>query len=372
MTGLNQESSDSQATQFLRLKDFDYIELYVGNALQAAHFYRTAFGLCPVAYAGLETGTRDRQSVVVGQHKIKLVLTSALEANGQIAEHVKLHGDGVKDIALKVPDAARAFEETVKRGARPVMEPTVLEDAGGRAVKATIGTCGDAVHSFIERDGYTGTFLPGYQTIKNSPFPISTGLRAVDHLAFNVEQGRLDQWVEFYKQVLGFHEFQCEDISTQYSAMNVRVIQNSTNQIKFSMVAPAAGSRRSQIEEFLMYYHGPGIQHFALSSDNIIKTVRAVRTNGIEFTRTPDTYYHMLESRIGKIKEDLAALAELKILADRDEWGYLLQIFTRPLQSRPTLFLEIIQRKGARGFGNGNIKALFEAVEREQEMRGNL
>ena len=371
MTTPNQESSDSP-TQFLRLKDFDYIELHVGNALQAAHFYRTAFGLCPVAYAGLETGARDRQSVVVGQQKIRLVLTSALDSDGQIAEHVKLHGDGVKDIALRVSDATQAFNETVKRGAKPVMEPTVLQDAGGRAVKASIGACGDTVHSFIERDAYAGAFLPGYQTIENSSLQVSTGLRTVDHVAFNVEYGRLDQWVEFYKQVLGFHEFQCEDVSTQNSAMNVKVIQDTTNRIKFSMVAPAGGRRRSQIEEFLMYYHGPGVQHFALSSDNIIKTVRTIRTNGVEFTRTPDTYYHLLESRIGKIKEDLAALEELKILADRDEWGYLLQIFTKPLQSRPTVFLEIIQRKGARGFGGGNIKALFEAVEREQELRGNL
>ena len=354
------------------VKGFDYIELYVGNAWQAMHFYRTVFGFTPVAYAGLDTGVRDRVSFVIRQGKINLVLTSAVDIDSPIAEHVRVHGDGVKDIAFRVNDAGRAFDETVRRGARPVLGPTVVEGPEGRIVKATIGAWGDTVHTFVQRGPYDGPFFPGFRPMKSAPAAGRYGLAAIDHVAVSVEQGRLDYWVDFYKRVLNFHQSHQEDISTEYSAMNSKVVENETGKIKFPMQEPAAGKRKSQIEEYLSFYGGPGAQHIALLTSNIVETVRALRANGVEFLRIPQTYYEALEGRVGRLPEDMATLRELNILVDRDESGYLLQVFSRPLQSRPTLFMEVIQRKGARGFGGGNIRALFEAVEREQAARGTL
>ncbi|PLS81398.1 MAG: 4-hydroxyphenylpyruvate dioxygenase [Chloroflexi bacterium] len=375
MTMTEREVTRSQEGDFLQLKGIDYVEFYVGNARQAAHYFRTAFGFKPLAYAGLETGIRDRTSFVVEQRNIRFVLTGALEPDGDVAEHVRLHGDGVKDIAFLVDDAAQAFRETVKRGAQPVLEPTVIQGQKGHVVKATIAAYGDTVHSFIQRDGYQGTFFPKFHAIKNPPPTMPTGLAAIDHIVGNVELGRMDEWVDFYNQVLGFRQlqhFSDEDISTEYSALMSKVVQNGTGRIKFPINEPAEGKRKSQIDEYLQYYRGPGAQHIALITDDIIGTVRALRGNGVDFLRTPDTYYEMLNERVGMIDEDMDALRELNILVDRDDEGYLLQIFTKPLQDRPTVFFEIIQRKGARGFGAGNFKALFEAIEREQELRGNL
>ncbi len=360
---------------FLQLNGIDYIELYVGNARQAAHFYRTAFGFTPVAYAGLETGVRDRTSYVLQQRTIRLVVTAPLGPEGEIAEHVRLHGDGVKDIAFAVDDARLAFATAVSRGARPVAEPAVLEGQKGFIVRATIGIYGDTVHSFVERRNYHGTFAPRYHAIKEPPPVVPTGLAAVDHVVGNVELGAMDRWVDFYNQVLGFRQllhFSDDDISTEYSALMSKVVANGTGRIKFPINEPAVGRRKSQVEEYLDYYHGPGVQHVALITDDILGTVRQLRANGVQFLRTPATYYDALEERVGTIDEDVDALRECGILVDRDDEGYLLQIFTRPLQDRPTLFFEIIQRKGARGFGAGNFKALFEAIEREQAARGNL
>jgi 4-hydroxyphenylpyruvate dioxygenase len=354
------------------VKGFDYIELYVGNAWQAMHFYRTVFGFTPVAYAGLDTGVRDRVSFVVQQGKINLVLTSAVSADGPIAEHVRVHGDGVKDIAFRVNDAERAFADTVRLGARAVHEPTVVEGPEGRIVKATIAAWGDTVHTFVQRGSYDGPFFPGYKPMKRSLPGGRYGLAAIDHVAVSVEKGRLDYWADFYKRVLNFRQSHQEDISTEYSAMNSKVVENESGKIKFPMQEPADGKRKSQIEEYLSFYGGAGVQHIALLSGNIVETVRGLRADGVEFLNIPSAYYEALEGRVGRLPEELSTLRELNILVDRDESGYLLQVFTRPLQSRPTLFMEIIQRKGARGFGAGNIRALFEAVEREQAARGTL
>ena len=356
----------------MQLNGIDYIEFYVGNATQAAHFYRTTFGFTPVAYAALETGEREQMSVVIQQHKIRLLLTSALSPDSAIAEHVKLHGDSIKDIAFSVDDATYAFEETVKRGAKAVMNPTTFKENGGCVVKATIAAFGDTVHSFIERRAVDSSCLPNCQVIKNPLPTIVTGLTDIDHVAVCVEAGEADRWIDFYQDVLEFRQSHREDIVTDSSAMNSKVVQNSTGQVKFPIMEPAAGKRESQIQEYLRFHHGPGAQHIALLSGNIIDTVRYLRDNGIDFLCTPVTYYDMLEDRVGRIVEDHQALQELNVLVDRDEWGYLMQIFTKPLQGRPTAFFEIIQRKGARGFGSGNIKALFEAIEREQLLRGNL
>lgn len=356
----------------LQFKAIDHVEFYVGNARQATHFYRTAFGFKPVAFAGLETGVRDRVSFIVEQNNIRLVLTSALGPDGPIAEHVKLHGDGVKDIALAVDDAVGAFDEAVRRGARPIMEPTVLEDDERHIVKATIAAYGDTVHSFIQRSANDGGLLPGYQPVKIDLPATSTGLASIDHVAISVEAGKLDYWIDFYNDVLGFRQSHQENIFTEYSAMNSKVVQNSTSLIKFPIMEPADGKRKSQIDEYLHSHCGPGAQHIAVLSSDIVKTVKALRDNGIEFLATPRTYYDRLEERIGEIDGDLDELRELNILVDRDGWGHLMQVFTKPLQSRPTVFLEIIQRKGARGFGAGNIKALFQALEHEQALRGNL
>ncbi len=365
----------SGAVESLRLNGIDYIELYVGNARQAAHFYRTAFGFTPVAYAGLETGVRDRASYVLEQRKIRLVVTAPLGPEGPIAEHVRLHGDGVKDIALAVDDAREAFDAAVSQGAKPVLEPTLIEGQKGSLVKATIQAYGDTVHSFVERRNYHGAFAPRYHAIKNPPAVEPTGLAAIDHVVGNVELGQMDAWVDFYSRVLGFRQmlhFSDDDISTEYSALMSKVVANGTGRIKFPINEPAQGRRKSQVEEYLDYYRGPGVQHIALETGGIIATVRKLRANGVQFLRTPATYYDEIEARVGTIKEDMNALRELGILVDRDDEGYLLQIFTRPLQDRPTVFFEIIQRRGARGFGAGNFKALFEAIEREQAERGNL
>lgn len=357
----------------LVLKGYHHLELYVGNARQAAHFYRTAFGLTPVAYRGLETGARNRVSYVLEQKNIRLILTSSLSSDDEIATHVSRHGDGVKDIAFTVDDAAQAFDEAVARGARPVMEPVLLEDDDGEIVKASIGVFGDTIHSFIQRNNYAGTFMPGFRAIENvPPPPFSTELAAIDHLAISIQEGQLDEWVEFYSNTLGFHESHREDVATEYSAMNSKVVQNKSGRIKFPLVEPAPGKRKSQIAEYLEYYGGSGVQHIALLSRDIVETVKAWRAAGNEFLTVPRAYYEMLEDRVGKIDEDMEQLESEHILVDRDEWGYLMQIFTRPVQSRPTVFMEAIQRRGARGFGSGNIKALFAALELDQAQRGNL
>jgi 4-hydroxyphenylpyruvate dioxygenase len=373
MVTTTDELAGMQKQNPVPLKGFDYIELYVGNARQAAHYYRTAFGFSPIAYAGLETGIRDRTSFVLQQNDIRLVLTAPLTPDGPIAEHVKLHGDDVRDIAFTVDNAEESFALAVEHGATPILEPTVYTDQNGSMVKATIGAFGDTVHSFIQRDGfYGGTFFPEFHVIQNPPPAVSTGLVGIDHVAIGVEAAQLDELVNFYNAVLGFHHSYTEGILTEYSSMNSKVVENKTGNIKFPIVEPAPGKRRSQIEEYLSFHRGPGAQHVALSSDNILETVRALRANGNEFLQTPDTYYSMLKDRIGELEEDVEELRELSILVDRDEWGYLMQIFTKPLLNRPTTFMEIIQRKRARGFGGGNIKALFEAIERDQLKRGNL
>jgi 4-hydroxyphenylpyruvate dioxygenase len=354
------------------LQGFDYIELYVGNARQAAHFYRTALGFTPIAYSGLETGMRDRASIVVQQNEVTLMLTSPLTPDSPVAEHVKLHGDDVKDIAFTVPDAAAAFEFAVGRGAKPLLPPTVIEDPHGSIKKATIGAFGDTVHSFIERDGKGSNFFPTFQPIENSAPSAQTGLTSIDHVALSVAPSQLNELVDFYNHTLNFHHSFTEDIVTDYSSMNSKVVENGSGRIKFPIVEPGTGKRKSQIEEYLTFHHGPGAQHIALTSDDITATVRTLRANGNEFLPTPRTYYDTLLQRVGDIEEDVDVLRELSILVDRDEWGYLMQIFTKPLLNRPTVFLEIIQRKRAKGFGSGNIKALFQAMEREQAARGNL
>jgi 4-hydroxyphenylpyruvate dioxygenase len=367
-----EELSRVQNQEALALKGFDYIEYYVGNARQAAHFWRTAYGFTPIAYSGLEIGIRDRTSIVMQQNDIRLVLTSALDSDSPIAEHVRLHGDDVKDIAFTVDDAEDAYEAALRRGAQPLMPPTLYEDDKGSMTKATIGAFGDTVHSFIERKGAGVAHFPNFRTVENPPPCVSTGLTEIDHVAISIAPSTLEKMVEFYQEVLGFHHSHTEDILTEYSSMNSKVVENSTGQIKFPLVEPAAGQRKSQIEEYLEFHGGPGAQHVAFTSDNIVASVQRLRANGNDFLRAPDTYYNALKSRIGEIEEDVTALHQLNILADRDPWGYLMQIFTRPILDRPTIFMEIIQRKDARGFGGGNIRALFEAIEREQALRGNL
>lgn len=359
----------------LDLFGIDYVELYVSNALQAAHFYRTTLGLTPVAFAGLQTGVRDRASYVLQRRNVRFVLTAPLTPGHPIGEHVARHGDGVKDIALRVRDAAAAYEAALRNGATPAMEPTVAEDAHGRVVRATIAAYGDTVHTFVERDGYEGPFLPGFRAIEERPPVPETGIAAIDHIVGNVAEGAMEQWVGYYRDVLGFRQlihFDDQDISTEYSALMSKVMQNGTGKIKFPINEPADGRKKSQIEEFLEYYGGPGVQHLALATGDICATVDALRAAGIPFINVPPSYYDNLESRVGAIDESRQALQERGILVDRDDEGYLLQIFSQPMQDRPTLFIEIIQRKGSRGFGKGNFKALFEAIEREQAKRGNL
>ena len=353
----------------------DFVELYVGNAKQSAIFYETAFGFRRTAYCGPETGVRDRASYVLEQGKIRLVLTTALQPDHPIAEHVLRHGDGVHDIALWVDDAREAFAKATSRGAQSAQEPRVLRDAQGEAIIAGIRTYGETVHSLVERRNYGGAFLPGFQPIEGQFRPASAGLEYIDHCVGNVELGRMNHWVGFYRDVLGFSQiisFDDKDISTEYSALMSKVMANGNGRIKFPINEPAQGKKKSQIEEYLDFYHSPGVQHMALATDDIIATVSRLHASGVEFLYVPGSYYDTVLDRVGKIDEDLAPLQELGILVDRDEEGYLLQIFTRPVQDRPTLFYEIIQRKGAKSFGKGNFKALFEAIEREQAARGNL
>lgn len=368
------------AQDFLPLLGTDYVEFYVGNAKQAAHFYKTAFGFQSLAYAGLETGVRDRASYVLKQDKIRLVLTTALNSESPIGEHVKKHGDGVKVTALWVEDARAAFKETTKRGAKPYMQPTVEKDEHGEVVRAGIYTYGETVHMFVERKNYNGTFLPGYKEWKSDYNPAPTGLKYIDHMVGNVGWGEMNTWVKWYEDVMGFVNFLSFDdkqIHTEYSALMSKVMSNGNGRIKFPINEPAEGKKKSQIEEYLDFYESPGVQHLALATDDILKTVADLRSRGVEFLSTPpEAYYDEIPKRLGKhmdmMKEDINELAKLGIMIDADEEGYLLQIFTKPVEDRPTLFYEIIQRMGARGFGAGNFKALFESIEREQELRGTL
>ena len=353
----------------------DYVEFWVGNAKQAAVFYRAAFGFRLVGYRGPETGVRDRASYLLEQDKLRFVLTSALGPEGEISDHVRLHGDGVKDMAFWVEDARAAWEVAVARGARSARDPEVLQDDHGEIVIAAIHTYGDTIHSIVERRHYTGLFLPGFVAV-DSPFaPAPIGLKYVDHCVGNVELGKMNTWVKFYEDVLGFTNiltFDDKTISTEYSALMSKVMSNGNGRIKFPINEPAEGRKKSQIDEYLDFYRGPGVQHVAIATDDIIATVREMQARGVEFLTVPRTYYETVLDRVGTIDEEISALAELGILVDRDDEGYLLQIFTKPVQDRPTLFYEIIQRKGAKSFGAGNFKALFEAIEREQARRGNL
>ena len=353
----------------------DFVEFYVGNAKQASHYYRTAFGFQLVAYRGPETGTRDRASYLLQQNKVRLVLTSALTPDTPVAAHVALHGDGVRDIALWVDNAERAFELAIERGARPVQKPTVMRDDFGEAVIAGIHTYGDTIHSLVERRNYKGLFLPGFQPVSPRYSPSPVGLQYVDHCVGNVELGAMNTWVNFYQEVMGFRNlisFDDKDISTEYSSLMSKVVASGNDRIKFPINEPAQGRKKSQIDEYLDFYRGPGVQHLAIATDNIVDTVSALRDRGVDFLQVPKAYYDSVLDRVGRIDEDLAPLKELGILVDRDDEGYLLQIFSKPVQDRPTLFYEIIQRKGAKSFGKGNFKALFEAIEREQAARGNL
>ena len=353
----------------------DYVEFLVGNAKQAAHFYRTAFGFQLVAYRGPETGERETCSYVLQQGKIRLVLTSAFDPDHWINQHVRQHGDGVKDIALWVDDARGALAAAVERGAKLWRAPQVLEDAHGRVITAAFCTYGETVHTLVERSDYTGPFMPGFQPRASDMVTDPVGLEYVDHCVGNVELGDMNRWVKFYEDVMGFRNlisFDDKDISTEYSSLMSKVVASGNDRIKFPINEPAAGKKKSQIDEYLEFYRGAGVQHLALLTNDIIGTVTALRSRGVEFLRVPTTYYDTLLDRVGSIDEDLAPLKELGILVDRDDEGYLLQIFSKPVQDRPTVFYEIIQRKGARSFGKGNFKALFEAIEREQALRGNL
>jgi 4-hydroxyphenylpyruvate dioxygenase len=358
----------------------DYIEFYVGNAKQAAHYYRAAFGFQLIAYRGPETGVRDRASYLLQQGKVRFVLTTAIRPDlspeaKRIADHIYAHGDGVRDLALWVDDARDAFRKAVERGAEPVQQPTVLTDADGEIVIAAFKIYGETIHSLVERRNYRGVFMPGYVPVTPSFNPPDVGLKYVDHCVGNVELGKMNHWVEFYAHVMGFRNlltFDDKTISTEYSSLMSKVMANGNDRIKFPINEPAQGKRKSQIDEYLDFYKGPGVQHMALATDDIIKTVTILRDRGVEFLSVPTTYYDDLQKRVGKIDEDVASLAALGILIDRDPDGYLLQIFTKPVEDRPTVFYEIIQRKGAKSFGAGNFKALFEAIEREQGLRGNL
>jgi 4-hydroxyphenylpyruvate dioxygenase len=366
-----QESPD-----FLPINGTDHVEFYVGNARQSALYYRYAFGMQLVAYSGPETGRRDRASYVLQQGKIRFVLTTPLQPDHPIADHIRVHGDGVRDIALWVDDATSAFNETTSRGAKAVQQPTTAKDDFGEVCTSAIATYGETIHTFVERKNYTGVFMPGFRPVPG-PDPVANpvGLKYIDHMVGNVGWGEMNSWVKFYDNVMGFRlflHFDDQDISTEYSALMSKVMSNGNGRIKFPINEPAQGKKKSQIEEYLEFYKGPGVQHIACATDDIIGTVRAMLDRGIEFLRVPSTYYDELASRVGKIDEPMDVLAGLGILVDRDDEGYMLQIFTRPVEDRPTLFYEVIQRKGSRSFGKGNFKALFEAIEREQALRGNL
>jgi len=363
------------SNDFMPILGTDYVEFYVSNAKQAAHFYKSAFGFQSLAKAGLETGLRDRESYVVVQDKIRLILTSPLHSGTDIGRHIDKHGDGVKVIALWVEDAIYAYNEAMKRGAKSYFEPKTETDENGEVIRAGIHTYGETVHIFVERKNYTGTFLPGFQKWETRYNPESIGLKYVDHMVGNVELGQMNEWVKFYEDVLGFKQilsFDDNDISTEFTALMSKVMSNGNGRIKFPINEPAAGLKKSQIDEYIDFYEGAGVQHLAVATDNIIDTVTALRDRGVEFLNIPSTYYEVLQERVGKIDEPIDKLKDLGILVDRDDEGYLLQIFTKTVQARPTMFFEVIQRKGATSFGKGNFKALFEAIEREQDLRGNL
>src|SRR5215217_6357808 len=371
-----QKDTVQQQTDFLPLQGTDYVEFYVGNARQAAHYYMSAFGFQALAYAGPETGVKDRASFVVRQHKLTFVLTTPLRGDNEIADHIYKHGDGVKFLALRVDDAADAWEQTTKRGGTSFSKPHVMQDAEGEVVLSGIHTYGDTVHLFVERKNYNGAFMPGFRKWENLHFkPTDTGLLYVDHCVGNVGWNQMNKWVNFYEEVMGFRNilsFDDNDISTEYSALMSKVMSNGNGYVKFPINEPAEGKKKSQVEEYLEFYDGEGVQHVALATGDIVKTVKALMSRGVEFLKVPNTYYDDLLDRVGHIDEDIEPLKELGILVDRDNEGYLLQLFTKPVEDRPTLFFEIIQRKGAKSFGKGNFKALFEAIEREQEARGNL
>jgi 4-hydroxyphenylpyruvate dioxygenase len=360
---------------FLPLRGTDHVEFFVGNARQSAYFYRAAFGMSLVAYAGPETGRRDRASYVLQQGKVRFVLTTPLRPGNAIAEHIARHGDGVSSIALWVDDARKSWEETTRRGATSVMEPTELRDENGTAVVSSIAAYGDTTHTFVERGDYSGPFLPGYRAVEHDPIARPVGLQHIDHCVGNVGWNAMNEWVKFYEDVMGFglyQHFDDSDISTEYSALMSKVMANGNGYVKFPINEPAEGKRKSQIEEYLDFYGGPGVQHLALATDDILQTVARMQEQGVEFLTVPHSYYTELQDRVAKIDEPIDELERLGILVDRDNEGYMLQIFTRPVEDRPTLFFEIIQRKGSRSFGKGNFKALFEAIEREQAARGNL
>jgi 4-hydroxyphenylpyruvate dioxygenase len=364
------------ASDFMPLKGWDHLELWVGNAKQGAYFYEHAFGFTRTAYAGPETGVRDRASYVLEQGDIRLVLTSPVREESEIAHHQCRHGDGVKDIALAVPDATEAYRQAVQRGARGVVEPHIVEDTYGSIELAAIATYGETIHTFVNRDRYEGPYMPGYVSVSaNGHANPGVGLKTIDHVVGNVELGRMEHWVEFYERAFGMTEmihFSDEDISTEYSALMSKVLTDGEGRIKFPINEPAEGKRKSQIEEYLEFHGGPGVQHIALASDDIVGTVEALKERGVGFLETPESYYEDVGDRVGEIDESWDDLRRLRILADRDDEGYLLQIFTKTAQDRPTMFFEVIERHGARGFGDGNFKALFEAIEREQALRGNL
>lgn len=375
MDTITQDKKKEQVEDFMPIMGTDYIELYVSNSKQAAYYYQTAFGFEAHAYAGLETGLKDRESYVVIQDKVRVVLTSPLKSGTEVGLHIDKHGDGVRVIALWVDDATQAYKEAVKRGAKSYMEPREEKDDHGKVVRSGIHIYGDTVHIFVERKDYNGIFLPGYRKWESGVETKPIGLKYIDHMVGNVELGKMNEWVEFYEDVMGFKQilsFDDKDISTKYTALMSKVMSNGNGRIKFPINEPADGIKKSQVDEYLDFYQGAGVQHVAVATDNIIETIAELRSRGIEFLNIPDTYYYELEDRVGEIEEKTATLRELGILVDRDDEGYLLQIFTKPIQPRPTMFFEIIQRKGATSFGKGNFKALFEAIEREQELRGTL
>ena len=355
------------------LKAVHHVEFYVGNAKQAAFYYRKAFGYNQTAYSGLETGDREKASYVLEQGRVRLVFSTPLNGNNELAEHIRRHGDGVKDIAFHVDDAKACYEACIARGAKSAREPETLSDENGSVTKASIFTYGETLHSFISHDDYSGPFLPGF--IEKKVEGEDVGLKYIDHIVGNVELGKMEHWVNFYADVMGFsqiQEFSDEDIATEYSALMSKVMESDNGRIKFPINEPAEGKKKSQIDEYLDFYDGPGVQHVALLTSDIIKTIKKLKENGIEFLEVPDTYYEDLTKRVGVIDEDIEVLRKLKILVDRDDEGYLLQLFTKPVEDRPTVFYEVIQRKGSKGFGIGNFKALFEAIERHQAERGNL
>ncbi|MBL0102336.1 MAG: 4-hydroxyphenylpyruvate dioxygenase [Bacteroidetes bacterium] len=364
-----------EAKDFLPILGTDYVELYVGNAKQAAHFYKTAFGFQELAYAGLETGMRDKVSYVLQQGKIRLVLTTPFDKNSEISEHIRVHGDGVKVIALWVDDAYDAYNQTTQRGAKSYMEPREIKDENGVVRMSGIHTYGETVHLFVERKNYKGLFLPGFEKWETEYQPKSTGLKYIDHMVGNVGMGEMNIWSKFYADVMGFFNlvtFDDKDISTEYTALMSKVMTNGNGYIKFPINEPAVGKKKSQVEEYLDFYNGPGCQHIAVATDDIVFTVSEMRKRGVEFLYVPGSYYDTVAKRVGIIEEDLSTLKKWGIMVDRDEEGYLLQIFTKPVEDRPTLFFEIIQRKGAKSFGKGNFQALFESIEAEQARRGTL